>query len=250
MPRPCDDNQGISESNEDVGDGIKVGRGVDGGLGETVEVLGDQGDARLHDRAGRARQHRQLLAGVGVELAQGQRMGLNSPDGVAEGGQRPVGERGAVLGGVLECGVEQCRELTDDGGFEQIVLTRPSTVDRHVRHAGVVCDKFDGGPFDAEVPEDADRAIENLRPGGVGLRPWHSTAFVAASGVDQGSLTTQFRGVDAADLGLFQPCSASYYPTAHSPEPGRCRHASEPEVGHPFPQVAVHLRGNVAAGST
>ena len=132
-------------------------------------------------------------------------MALNGPDGVAKGGQRPVGERGAVLGGVLERGVEQCHELTDDGGFEQIVLARPAAIDGHMRHAGVVGDEFDGGPLHAEVPEDADRAIENLRPGGVGLRPWHSTAFVAASGVDSGSLTTQFRDVTSADLGLFQP---------------------------------------------
>ena len=104
-------------------------------------------------------------------------MALNCPDDVGEGMQGPVGERGAMPGGLLECGVEQSREFTDDGGFEEIDLAGPAPVDRHVRDAGVFRDQFDRRPFEPEVPEDADRAVENLRAGGVGLLRCHSPAF-------------------------------------------------------------------------
>ena len=171
-----DDDQGVAHSDEHVGDRIKVDRCLLDGRAETLELLSDQGHTRFHDCAGRARQHRQLLAGFNVQLPKSQRMSLHRPDGLGERGQRPLGERGAGLAGVIERGVEQCRELTDDGGFEEIVLARPPSVDRHVRHAGVTCDELDSRPFEAEVSEHADRPVEDLGSGRVGLRLWHSTA--------------------------------------------------------------------------
>ena len=78
---------------------------------------------------------------------------------------------------MTEGGVEECGELADHGGFEEIVLSRPAPVDRHMRHAGIVRNEFDGCPFEAEVAQDAGRAVENLRSGWVGLLLCHSTAL-------------------------------------------------------------------------
>ena len=244
------DDQGVAHSDEHVGHRIKVSRRLLDGRAETMELISDQGHTRFHDCAGRARQHRQLLAGFNVQLSKSQRMTLHGPDGLGESGQRPLGERGSGLAGLIKCGVEQCRELTDDGGFEEIVLARPTTVDRHVRHAGVTRDEFDSRPFEAEVPEHADRSVEDFGSGWVGLLLWHSTALPRRDGVDSRSLTMQFRGVDAAEFALIEPCSASYYRSAPLPEPGRCRRELEPEVGRPFPQVADHGRHRLASRST
>jgi hypothetical protein len=162
-------HQGVGESDEHVGDRIDIGGAVSGGCCKTLEPCDDQGYGCIHHPTGRARQQGQLLGGFTVELPLGEGVTLHGPDCVGKGGQRLVCECDAGPLCIIERGVEEGHEFADDGGFEQVVFAGPAPVNRHVRYARIVRDEFNCGPLHAEVLKYPDRAIEDLRPGRVGL---------------------------------------------------------------------------------